>query len=119
MQITFTKQPDSRPNYQVEDLQRLQTYQAVANELDELLEQWPADMERVLALLAVRQAFDATGGARLWDERVMFEPMHPEREQLLERSAKRRENPDLATRHRQSRRQARHLLARRKQVKKT
>ena len=117
MEIPLPKQPDLRPVYHVEDLQRLQTYQAVVNELDELLEQWPADMERVLALLAVSQAFNATGGSRQWDERVMFEPIHPERIQLLERFAKRQENPELATRHRQSSRQARHLLARRKAIK--
>ncbi|MCI1189804.1 hypothetical protein MON38_20470 [Hymenobacter sp. DH14] len=47
-------------------LRHYPTYLAVANELDELVEQWPRNRQRTVALLAAREAFfDA--GATHWD----------------------------------------------------
>jgi hypothetical protein len=62
---TFQGDP-TRPAYTLYSLWEYPTYLAAANELDELLEQWPRNQARTVALLAVRTAF-FDNGAPYWD----------------------------------------------------
>ena len=55
-----------RPKYDLYDLWKLPGYHAFSNELDELLERWPVYQARIVALLAVRQAF-FINGATHWE----------------------------------------------------
>jgi hypothetical protein len=48
------------------------TFLAAANELDELLGQWPQNQPRVLALLAVRATF-FENGATYWAEQLVWD----------------------------------------------
>lgn len=89
-----------RPRYDLYDLWKQPKYHALENELDELLEQWPAHQARAVALLAVRKAF-FDNGATHWE----FEAYQAELLVNLDvaaRSARRRAReayPKLAARY--------------------
>ena len=78
------------------------TYLAAANELDELLEQWPHYQPRTLALLAVRAAF-YENGATHWAEQLVWDENQTNIHALMlsERQRARRLDPDRAARHAQ------------------
>ncbi|MGI4872852.1 MAG: hypothetical protein ACRYFX_16965 [Janthinobacterium lividum] len=61
---TFRGDP-TRPAYTLYSLWQYPTYLAVLNELDELLDQWPHNQQRTVALLAAQQAF-SDNGATHW-----------------------------------------------------
>lgn len=68
---TFRGDP-TRPAYTLYSLWEYPTYLAAANELDELLERWPYNKPRTLALLAVRTAF-FDNGATHWAEQLVWD----------------------------------------------
>ncbi len=96
---TFQGDP-TRPAYTLYSLWKYPTYLAAANELDELVEQWPRNQARTVALLAVRAAF-FENGATHWD----METAHAEDQEnihalmLQERRRKRAWNPELSERY--------------------
>lgn len=96
---TFQGDP-TRPAYTLYCLWKYPTYLAAANELDELVEQWPRNQARTVALLAVRAAF-FENGATHWD----VETAHAEDQKnihalmLQERRRKRAWNPELSDRY--------------------
>lgn len=104
-----------RPRYRAEQLIRDPlTYQASLNELDALLEQWPAQQSRILHLLAVHRALKSRYADWLADESHMLDPSNPahlaERAQRLARAAARAADPRRAVRYRQAEREARSWL---------
>ena len=64
----------TRPRYSLYDLWKHATYLAVENEMDELLEQWPAHRARTVALLAVQKAF-FDNGATHWEEGAYWQEL--------------------------------------------
>lgn len=62
---TFRGDP-TRPAYNLFSLHQYPTYLAAMNELDELVDQWPRNRPRTVALLAVRQAFFDNGAVH-WE----------------------------------------------------
>jgi hypothetical protein len=98
---TFRGDP-TRPAYTLYCLWKYPTYLAAANELDELIEQWPRNQARTVALLAVRAAF-FENGATHWD----VETVHVEDQEnihalmLQERRRKRAWNAELCDRYEQ------------------
>lgn len=90
----------TRPAYTLYCLWKYPTYLAAANELDELIEQWPRNRARTLALLAVRAAFFDNGAVH-WDvERVHAEDQENIHALMLnERHWKRRFDPPQVARH--------------------
>lgn len=68
---TFRGDP-TRPAYTLYSLWDYPTYLAATNELDELLDQWPHNRPRVLALLAVHAAF-YENGATHWAEQLVWD----------------------------------------------
>lgn len=103
--------PAVRPRYTADQLIRDPlTYQASLNELDALLEQWPAQQSRILHLLAVHRALVVFYG-RLSDESQMLDPGNPahyvERAQRMARAAARDADPQRAARYEWAMRQAR------------
>ena len=62
---TFRGDP-GRPAYTLFSLHKYPTYLAAMNELDELVDQWPRNRPRTVALLAVRQAFFDNGAVH-WE----------------------------------------------------
>lgn len=71
---TFRGDP-IRPAYTLFSLRHHPTYLAVANELDELVEQWPRNRPRTVALLAARQAFFDNGATHWAVETVADEDL--------------------------------------------
>lgn len=71
---TFRGDP-IRPAYTLFSLRYYPTYLAVANELDELVEQWPQNRPRTVALLAARQAFFDNGATHWAVETVADEDL--------------------------------------------
>jgi len=96
---TFRGDP-TRPAYTLYSLHRYATYLAAANELDELIEHWPHNQARTVALLAVRTAF-FDNGATHWD----VETVHAEDQEnvhalmLWERRWRRRIDPERDAQH--------------------
>ena len=92
----------TRPAYTLYSLWKYPTYLAAANELDELVEQWPRNQVRTVALLAVRAAF-FENGATHWD----VEMVHAQDQEnihalmLQERRRKRAWNPELCNHYEQ------------------
>ena len=99
---TFQGDP-SRPAYTLYCLWKYPTYLAAANELDELVEQWPRNQARTLALLAVRAAF-FDNGATHWDVETVHEEDRANIHALMlqERRGRRRFDPPQAARHAQN-----------------
>jgi hypothetical protein len=93
-----------RPRYTLYDFWKLPRYHAFTNELDELLEQWPAHRARTVALLAVRQAF-FDNGAPHWEVGAYEDELliNPDVAARGARERVRDEYPQLAAHH------ARHL----------
>ena len=107
--------PNSRPTvrrrYRAEQLMRDPlAYQASLNELDTLIEQWPAQQNRILHLLAVHRSMVRFYG-RPADESQMLDPSNPahsaERAQRMARAEARAADPRRAARYHQAMRQAR------------
>jgi len=86
----------TRPAYTLYSLWDYPTYLAVTNELDELLEQWPRNKPRTLALLAVHTAF-FENGATHWAEQLVWDEDHANIHALMlrERQRARRYAPAL------------------------
>lgn len=108
---TFRGDP-TRPAYTLYSLWEYPTYLAAANELDELLEQWPYHQPRTLALLAVRAAF-YENGATHWAEQLVWDENQTNIHSLMlsERQQVRRLDPKQAARHAQHAAQAEAALA--------
>lgn len=98
---TFRGDP-TRPAYTLYSLWDYPTYLAAANELDELLNQWPHNQPRTLALLAVRAAF-YENGATHWAEQVVWDEDRANIHALMlyERQQARRLDSEQATRYAQ------------------
>lgn len=98
---TFRGDP-MRPAYTLYSLWEYPTYLAAANELDELLEQWPHNQPRALALLAVQAAF-YENGAPHWAEQLVWDEdqANVHARMLRERQRARRLDPVRAARHAQ------------------
>lgn len=98
---TFRGDP-TRAAYTLYSLWEYPTYLAAANELDELLEQWPHNQPRILALLAVRAAF-YENGATHWAEQLVWDENQTNIHSLMlsERQQARRLDPERAARHAQ------------------
>lgn len=98
---TFRGDP-TRPAYTLYSLWEYPTYLAVINELDELLEQWPHNRPRTLALLAVRAAF-YENGAPHWAEQLIWDEDQSNIHALMlrERQQARRPDPDRTACHTQ------------------
>jgi hypothetical protein len=98
---TFRGAP-TRPAYTLYSLWDYPTYLAATNELDELLEQWPCNQPRVLALLAVHAAF-IENGATHWAEQLVWDEDQANVHALMlrERQQVRRLDPIQAARHAQ------------------
>lgn len=110
--------PAARPRYTAAQLQRDPlAYQVAMNELDELLEHWPYKRNRILYLLATRDALVQRGG-RVADESQLLDPGSPAqqaaRAQRLQRAAARAADPRRADRYQQAEREARNWLECRK-----
>lgn len=90
----------TRPAYTLYSLWDYPTYLAAANELDELIDQWPRNRPRTVALLAVRAAFFANGATH-WAEQQVWEEdqMNVHALMLYERQRARRYDPVLSARH--------------------
>lgn len=96
-----------RPAYTLHSLWDYPTYLAAANELDELLDQWPYNRPRVLALLAVRVAF-FENGAPHWAEQLVWDEdqTNVHSQMLRERQRTRRLDPVQTARYAQHAAQA-------------
>lgn len=90
----------TRPAYTLYSLWDYPTYLAATNELDELLDQWPHNQPRILALLAVRAAF-FENGATHWAEQLVWDEDRDNIHALMlrERQWARRLDPMQAARH--------------------
>jgi len=96
---TFQGDP-SRPAYTLFSLHQYPTYLAAMNELDELVDQWPRNRPRTVALLAVRQAFFDSGAVHWAVETVADEDQENVHALMLnERQWVQRSDPEKAARH--------------------
>lgn len=100
---TFQGDP-TRPAYTLYSLWEYPTYLAATNELDELLEQWPRNQPRVLALLAAHAAF-IENGAPHWAEQLVWDEDQTNVHALMLRERQRARRFDLV----QAARHAQHL----------
>ena len=67
---------------------------AVANELDELVEQWPRNQQQTVAWLAVRGAFFNSGAVHWAEEQVPYEdPANEHAPMLYQRQLRQRFDP--------------------------
>ena len=91
-----------RPAYTLYSLWDYPTNLAATNELDELLDQWPQNGPRVLALLAVHAAF-YENGAPHWAEQLVWDEDQTNIHALMlrERQRARRLDPERVARHAQ------------------
>lgn len=98
---TFRGDP-TRPAYTLYSLWDYPTYLAAANELEELVDQWPQNQARTIALLAVYAAFFENGAPHWAEQLVWEEDQHNIHALMLyERRWARRNNPTLAGRYAQ------------------
>lgn len=107
---TFRGDPTRQP-YTLYSLWDYPTYLAVQNELDELLEQWPHNQQRTIALLAVCAAFYENGSTH-WAEQLVWDENQTNIHSLMlrERQQARRLNAELEARHAQHIAQAEAVL---------
>jgi hypothetical protein len=93
----------TRPAYTLYSLWDYPTYLAAANELDELVDQWPYNRQRTVALLAVRAAF-YENGATHWAEQLVWDEDQKNIHALMlrERQRARRYDPILETQYTQN-----------------
>ena len=90
----------TRPAYTLYSLHQYPTYLAAMNELDELVDQWPRNRPRTVALLAVRQAFFDSGAVHWAVEMVADEDQENVHGLMLnERQWVQRSDPEKAARH--------------------
>lgn len=95
---TFRGDP-TRPAYTLYSLWEYSTWLAAMNELDELVEQWPHNQARTVALLAVQQAFYENGAPHWAEETVRAENQENIHEHMLGwRRMMRRVEPGRAAR---------------------
>lgn len=98
---TFRGDP-TRPAYTLYSLWEYSTHLATNNELDELLDQWPRNWQRTVALLAVQRAFYENGPPHWAEEQVWAEDQTNIHALMLrERQRERRFNPTLQAQHAQ------------------
>jgi len=92
----------TRPAYTLYNLWDYATYLAAANELDELVGEWPRNQPRTLALLEVRTAF-FENGATHWAEQLVWDEdqANIHARMLRERQRARRCDPVLEAQHAQ------------------
>lgn len=96
---TFRGDP-TRPAYTLYSLWEYPTHLAASNELDELLDQWPRNWQRTVALLAVQRAFYENGAPHWAEEQVCAEDQANVHALMLhERQRERRYNPTLEAQH--------------------
>ncbi|WP_460586515.1 hypothetical protein, partial [Hymenobacter arcticus] len=96
---TFRGDP-TRPAYTLYNLWEYPTHLAASNELDELLDQWPRNWQRTVALLAVQRAFYENGPPHWAEEQVWAEDQTNVHALMLrERQRERRFNPTLQAQH--------------------
>ncbi len=90
----------TRPAYTLYCLWKYPVYLAAMNELDELLDQWPHNKQRTVALLAVSKAF-FDNGATHWEVGMAHNEDQENVHALMlwERQRPRRFDPILAARH--------------------
>ena len=100
---TFRGDP-TRPAYTLYSLWDYPTHLAADNELDELLDQWPHNRSRTLALLAVHAAF-YENGAPHWAEQTVWDENQTNVHALMlyERQRERNYDPIRAARHAENR----------------
>ena len=98
---TFRGDP-ARPAYTLFSLHKYPTYLAAMNELDELVDQWPQNRQRTVALLAVRQAFFDNGAVH-WEVGMVADEDQENVHGLMlnERQWVQRSDPEKAARHAQ------------------
>lgn len=90
----------TRPAYTLYNLWEYPTHLAANNELDELLDQWPRNWQRTVALLAVQRAFYENGAPHWAEEQVWAEDQTNVHALMLhERQRERRYNPTLQAQH--------------------
>jgi hypothetical protein len=96
---TFRGDP-TRPAYTLYSLHKYPTYLAAMNELDELVDQWPRNRPRTVALLAVRQAFFDSGAVH-WEVGMVADEDQENVHGLMlnERQWVERSDPEKAARH--------------------
>ena len=96
---TFQGDP-TRPAYTLYSLSDYPTYLAAMNELDELIDQWPRNRPRTVALLAVREAF-FDNGATHWEVQMVSDEDQENVHALMlnERRGGQRFDPEKAARH--------------------
>ena len=99
---TFRGDP-ARPAYTLYSLNDYPTYLAAMNELDELIDQWPRNRPRTVALLAVRQAF-FDNGATHWEVGMVYDEDQENVHGLMLNERRRRQwvDPEKAARHAQN-----------------
>lgn len=96
---TFRGDP-TRPAYTLYSLWAYATHLAASNELDELLDQWPQNWQRTVALLAVQRAFYENGPPHWAVEQVWAEDQANVHALMLhERQRERSYNPALKAQH--------------------
>ena len=99
---TFLGDP-TRLAYTLYSLHQYPTYLAAMNELDELVDQWPRNQSRTVALLAVRQAFFDSGAVHWAVEMVADEDQENVHALMLnERRYGQRFDLEKAARHAQN-----------------
>lgn len=99
---TFRGDP-TRPAYTLYSLHDYPTYLAAMNELDELVDQWPQNRPRTVALLAVRRAFFDSGAVHWAEQEVWDEDQENVHALMLnERRYGQRFDPESAARHAQN-----------------
>jgi hypothetical protein len=98
---TFRGDP-TRPAYTLYSLNDYPTYLAAMNELDELIDQWPRNRPRTVALLAVRKAF-FDNGATHWEVGMVHDEDQENVHGLMLNERRRRQwvDPEKAARHAQ------------------
>ena len=92
----------TRPAYTLYCLWKYPTYLAAMNELDELLDQWPRNRPRTVALLAVRKAF-FDNGATHWEVGMVHDEDQENVHGLMLNERRQRQwvDPKKAARHAQ------------------
>jgi len=108
----------TRPRYTRYDLSSYKTYLAVENEVDELLEQWPRDATRTVALLAVQEDYYLSGGVHWAVEDVAAEDkVNADGKAMWYRKAMRGRDPERLARYERHQALAQAALVERKRRK--
>jgi hypothetical protein len=99
---TFRGDP-TRPAYTLFSLHQYPTYLAAMNELDEMVDQWPRNRTRTVALLAVRQVFFDNGAVH-WEVGMVADEDQENVHGLMlnERQWVQRSDPEKAARYAQN-----------------